>query len=120
VLNICSKLLFVAQVLSFPSGRVPIFATSFLQSAYIRFVSVANTVWLRLFSAASLDCVFGKALPSYYIELIGVGFGPVVFGAAMVFVVMLFRSPVSAESQSETLSADENEEIEGAKSYLRL
>jgi hypothetical protein len=92
--------------LGFPSGRIPIFATRFLQSAYIRFVSVVNTIGLRLFSAASLDCVFGKALPSLYVELIAIGFGPILFGSVMVLIALMCWSPLQEESEVRVLHSE--------------
>src|SRR4051794_29325498 len=76
--SILKTILSFLQVLSFPTGRLPLFANTALQSIFTKFVSVINTAGLRIFSAASLDCLFRQRVPMYYVELIAMGSLPLV------------------------------------------
>lgn len=59
--SIVKTLLSFVQVLSFPSGRLPLFAADKqIQQFYARAVSIVSTVGLKIFSIASLDCILKR------------------------------------------------------------
>lgn len=102
--GILKTILSFLQVLSFPTGRLPLFSNTVLQTYYVKFVTVINTAGLRLFSAASLDCLFGRTVPMYYVELISIGSMPLVMCLLILAVGWLLRSPLSHHSSSASIS----------------
>src|SRR4051812_11006053 len=84
--GIVKTVLSFVQVLSFPSGRVKFFVSTQLEHFYEHMVTAVNTVSAQIFSSASMDCLFGKSVPSFFIELIGFGFVPILTGGLVLFV----------------------------------
>lgn len=100
------------QVLGFPSARAPLFPNHTLQAVYVKFISLINAVGLRVFSFVSLDCLFGRPLQSYYMELLLFGFAPLIVAAVIFALCYLLRNPLKSEellnlsSERQNLSAD--------------
>jgi hypothetical protein len=89
------------QVLGFPSSSTPLFIGKNFMLVYSRFLSVVNAIGLRVFSFTSLDCLFGRPIQSYYVELLTIGFAPLVVAVVIFTLSYLCQSPVSAPSHHQ-------------------
>ncbi len=79
-----------AQVLSFPSGRGFFFQNSALSDLFHDLTAVLNTLGLRVFSFMSLDCLFGARVFTFYVEMLLVGYAPLILVLLVVFFFYLY------------------------------
>ncbi len=71
-------------------GRGFFFQNSALGNLFHDLLTVLNTLGLRVFSFMSLDCLFGARLVTFYVEMLLVGYAPLVL---LVVVIGLFYLP---------------------------
>ncbi len=81
--GIVKTLLSFAQVLSFPTGNSFFFSDATLDSLYHHLITIYNTVGGRVFSLTSLDCLIHAHFHSYYVDLIAVGYLPLLLCAML-------------------------------------